>query len=156
LDEVAKLVADGDKAAAAEAWTEAARAYNDALGMLPAGRVAESRRLRLERDKALMLSHKLPDAHEDLKALVGEMEEDAKADPKVLAGARSALANAQYYMTWLMRLEGQSEALWKPEIESARQTYRLLAEEAEGKGDATAAQKHREDLESTIRLARMD
>ena len=45
---------------------------------------------------------------------------------------------------------------WEPEVESARQTYRMLAEQAEERGDKTSADKHREDLESTIRLSRMD
>jgi hypothetical protein len=59
-------------------------------------------------------------------------------------------------MTWLMRLEGLGAQEWEPEIESARQTYRMLAEQDEAKGDQESARKHREDLESVIRLARMD
>lgn len=39
---------------------------------------------------------------------------------------------------------------------NARQTYRMLAERDEAKGDQASARKHREDLESVIRLARMD
>ena len=70
--------------------------------------------------------------------------------------AREALANAQYYMTWLMRLEGLSNDEWEPEIESARQSYKLLAEQDDARGDQAAAQRHREDLESVIRLARLD
>ena len=50
-------------------------------------------------------------------------EDDKTADPKLRDEAREALANAQYYMTWLMRLEGLSNDEWEPEIESARQTY---------------------------------
>jgi hypothetical protein len=66
------------------------------------------------------------------------------------------MANAQYYMTWLMRLEGLGRDAWEPEIESARQTYKLLAEQAEQRGDTPAAKTHQEDLESAIRLARLD
>jgi hypothetical protein len=55
-----------------------------------------------------------------------------------------------------MRLEGEPKDLWEPEIEAARQGYRLLAEQAEINGDADAAKKHRQDLESSIRLARME
>src|SRR6266545_4833947 len=55
-------------------------------------------------------------------------------------------ANAQYYMTWLMRLEGYAREDWEPEIEAARQNFSLLAEQAEAKGDAAAAKKHEEDL----------
>ena len=73
---------------------------------LPAGRVAEARAIRIERAKAQMLARQLPEAHGDLKLLVDELSADPGADPKLLADARSALANSQYYMTWLMRLEG--------------------------------------------------
>jgi hypothetical protein len=59
-------------------------------------------------------------------------------------------------MTWLMRLEGQSPVVWEPEIEAARQTYKMLAERADRKGDSKTAQTHRDDLEAAIRLARMD
>ncbi|HJZ60243.1 MAG TPA: hypothetical protein VKE74_35195, partial [Gemmataceae bacterium] len=81
---------------------------------------------------------------------------DSGVDPALLAEARATLANSQYYVTWLMRLEGLGQEAWEPEIESGRQTYKLLAEEAQKRGDAAAAQKYREDLEATIRLARMD
>ena len=59
-------------------------------------------------------------------------------------------------MTWLMRLEGLGQDEWEPEVESARQTFKMLAEAAEKRGDAAAAAKFREDLESSVRLARMD
>ena len=49
----------------------------------------------------------------------------------LLADARGALANAQYYTTWLMRLEGLPREEWQPEIEASRQNYKLLAERAE-------------------------
>ena len=73
-----------------------------------------------------------------------------------MADARGALANAQYYTTWLMRLEGLSREEWEPEIEASRQNYKLLAEHAEEAGDEAAAEQARSDLESSIRLARMD
>ena len=59
-------------------------------------------------------------------------------------------------MTWLKRLEGLGEADWQPDVENARQSYRQLAEEAEKSGDTAAAKTYRENLEGTIRLARMD
>jgi hypothetical protein len=55
-----------------------------------------------------------------------------------------------------MRLEGEPKDVWEPEIEAARQGYRLLAEQAEAKGDADGKKKHTEDVESSIRLARME
>jgi hypothetical protein len=156
LDQVAKHIRAAEHAAAAGDYFAAVDAYAEAIKHLPPGRTAEARKLRLERAKAQMLARQLPDAHSDLKTLVDELTADPSADPKLLAEARSTMANSQYYMTWLMRLEGRSEGDWEPEIEAARQTYKFLAEEAEQRGDAAAAKKHKEDLESAVRLARMD
>jgi hypothetical protein len=156
LDDTARALTEAGRHADGQEWALAARKYDEALALLPSERTVESRRIRLERDKAQMLAHQLPEAHEDLKILVEELKDDPAAEPEVLADARSALANAQYYMTWLLRLEGQPRDLWEPEIEAARQTYRLLAEQAESSDNPTAGRKYREDLEAAVRLARMD
>ena len=103
-----------------------------------------------------MMFKQLPDAQRELLALVDEINNDPKADPTLQRDAREALANAQFYMTWLMRLEGQPREIWEPEIEASRQNYRLLAEQAEGRKDAASTQRAKEDLESAIRLARLD
>lgn len=156
LDAVAKHVKAAEAAAADEDYAEAADEYNEALKLLPEGRTAEARKLRLEKAKAQMLAKQLPEAHADLKTLVDELAADPAADPKLVADARSAAANSQYYATWLMRLEGLGRDEWEPEVEAARQTYKLLAEEAAKRGDDAAAKKHTEDLEAAVRLARMD
>jgi hypothetical protein len=156
LDAAAARLTEADRLAAAEEYAAAVEAYDEALKLLPADHRGEGRKIRLERNKAMMLAAKLPEAHADLKTLVDELQEDPASDAKLLADARSALAGSQYYMTWLMRLEGLGPDSWEPEIESARQTYKLLAEQAERRGDAPAATRHKEDLESAIRLARLD
>jgi hypothetical protein len=156
LDDVAKLLRQADQHVAAEEWSQAISLYDDALNRLPGKYVAETRRLRLERAKAWMYDKKLPQAHDDLTSLVDELKSDAAADPAMLAEARESLANAKYYLTWLMRLEGQPREVWEPEIESSRQTYRLLAEIAQKSQDADSLKRHQEDLESAIRLARME
>lgn len=156
LDKVAAQLRAAEQAAAREDYAAAVEQYNGALKDLPNGRTADARKIRLEKAKAQMLAKQLPEAHADLKTLVDELSADPAADPKVLADARSTMANSNYYMTWLMRLEGLSAADWEPEIEAARQTYRLLAEQAEKGGDAAAATKHKEDLEAAVRLARLD
>ncbi|MCI0642726.1 MAG: hypothetical protein L0Y72_15905 [Gemmataceae bacterium] len=156
LDDAARWLGKAENFAAQEDWVEAESAYEQALKLLPNERVSDIRRLRLERAKAQMLAKKLPIANQELQSLVAELRDDPKADPKVLAESRSALANSQYYLTWLMRLEGLAKDDWEPEIESARQTYRLLAEQSDAAGDSAGAKKHREDLESAVRLARMD
>ncbi len=55
-----------------------------------------------------------------------------------------------------MRLEGQPAEAWEPVAESARQHFRQLAEDATTAGQPVVAQRHREELDSAIRLARMD
>ena len=156
LDEVAKCVRFAEKATKEEDFATAAREYDLALRAMPENRPAESRKLRLEKAKAQMLANELPEAHADLRGLVDELTADASVDPKLLSDARSTLANAQHYTTWLMRLEGLGRDDWEPEIESARQTFKLLAEDAEKHGDLVAAQKHMEDLEASVRLSRID
>ena len=156
--EQAKLAAAADHAGAA-ASADPAVAVDElsaALAALPNGRAAEARTLRLAKAKAMMESSKLPEARAELETLVEELAADPKADAKLLADSRDALANNQYYNTWLMRLEGQGPEAWEPEIEAARQTYKLLAEQSDAAGDAAGATRHREDLEAAIRLARMD
>jgi hypothetical protein len=145
----------GDEAAR-DLWTQAEAAYAEALEDLPADKVHEGRRLRLERAKAQMFVSRLPEARRDLEQLVGELAEDPSADPALLADTRGALANAQYYTTWLKRLEGAAQPDWQREIEASRQNYKLLAEDLERRGETKLASLAKEDLESSIRLARMD
>jgi hypothetical protein len=156
LDDVSRVLAEADRLAAAHDWEAAASRYQDALTALPEGRINDARRIRLQRAKVQMFAHQLPEANAALRELVDQVQDDKTVDPKLRDEARETLANAQYYMTWLMRLEGLSAAEWEPEIESARQTYRLLAERDLASGDQSSARKHREDLESAIRLSRLE
>ena len=170
LDEVAALIEsadfhvaeaeriaaiDGDEAAVEE-WTSAEADYAEALDLMPAGRVPEIRRLKLERAKAQMFISKLPIANGTLAGMVTELQDDPTADPELLADVQRTFATSQYYMTWLQRLEGAPREEWEPRIDSARQTFKLLASRAEAGTDQSKTEEAREDLESTIRLARMD
>ena len=156
LDDAQELVEQAQQDVANEQWAEAETKYEQALELLPEDRVHERRRVRLERAKAQMLVKKLPVAHRDMKALVEEMQQDENADADLLNESRRVLANSRYYITWLMRLEGKSKSEWEPEIESARQTFRMLAEDAKKSGNNAAAEQNQKDLESSVRLARMD
>jgi len=156
LDDVNTLLRDAERAGASARWPQAVDAYSQALALLPADRVADARQIKLERAKARIEAQKLPEASDDLLELVAELQEDQKADPKQLTQARAALANAQYYLTWLMRLEGLGRDEWLPVIESARQTFRMLAEQASETGESATALQWGEDLESVIRLERME
>lgn len=156
LDKTDRYVLAAEDAAISGLWEEATVNYKAALSNLPAKHVAVDRRLRLELCKAQMHCQKLSTAHGDLKILVTELTSDPDADPELVADARSTLANSQYYMTWLMRLEGQPKSRWEPEIQAARQTYRMLAETSATGDDKNRAVVYQEDLESAILLARMD
>jgi hypothetical protein len=156
LDAVGAELAAADRAARGELWPEAVAAYGRALALLPANRSSEARQIRIERALAQMQAKQLPEATLDLEGLVEEIQSDKAADGEQLSAVRAALANAQYYMTWLMRLEGLGREEWEPVIESARQTFRYLAEQAVAAGDDATAKVRSEDLESAIRLARME
>jgi hypothetical protein len=170
VDRAAALLAKADRAAASaratatnngddaarSQWGEAAADYTEALELLPPERTNELRAARLGRANAQMFVSQLPEARSDLDSLVGELSADPHADPAQLAQARGALANAQFYMTWLKRLEGAPREEWEPEIDASRQTYKLLAEQATRDGDTGAAHDAQENLEAAIRLARQD
>ncbi|MEE2642700.1 MAG: hypothetical protein VX768_18875 [Planctomycetota bacterium] len=158
LDQVDHLVRQAKHSAGENDWEAAVDRYEAALALVPKEMTTESRQLLLEKCKAQMLAKQLPQAHANLQGLLDDMlaEPEEQRDRDLLIETRSSLANSQYYMTWLMRLEGEPEERWRPEIESARQHYKLLAEEVRETGDAEQSEKFVEDLESSIKLARMD
>lgn len=142
IDRAAALLSEADRLAAESEWPAAVEAYDRALAALPEDEVEQIRHARLGRSRAMMFTGGLPQANRDLEGLLRDLTQDPDADPRLVSETRSALANSQYYMTWLLRLEGAPEDDWRPYVEGARQNYKLL--------DA------REDLDSTLRLARMD
>lgn len=157
MDKAAESLAVAKAAMAAEDWSRALSAYDAALAVVDSKenpRLTQS--IRLGKAQAQMFAGQLPEAAADLETLVSDLDRDTNADAKTSAEALSSLANAKFYMTWLKRLEGLGEADWQPDVENARQSYRRLAEEAEKSGDTSAAKTYRENLEGTIRLARMD
>ncbi len=156
LDATQDLLAAARQQVAAGEDGEAVELFSAALERLPAERLDEARRVRLERAKAMLQSQQLPEAYDELTLLLPELEEDAAVDAELVNETREALANSKYYLTWLMRLEGEPRTAWEPEIEASRQHYRLLAEEARAANDSAAVERHQADLEAAIRLARMD
>lgn len=153
LDEAEVRLALAREHAARGEWGQAARACDEALPLLAPEDLAGRRRVRLERARAGMQISELPRSHEDLTALLDELMADPGADPALVADTRLALASAQYYMTWLLRLEGLPREEWEGEAEGARQNYALLAEQA---ADPATRRARQEDLQAAIRLARMD
>lgn len=157
LEEVDSVVQKAHDAAAAGDWANAVALYSDAIDALPDGEDSSDpalhQRLRIELNKARMQSAGLPTAREELETLVTQMQGDEGTDPELLRDAREQLARAQFYTTWLMRLEGLDRTRWEPEIEAARQNWRLLAEEATGDNQKL---RYQEDLEASVRLARLE
>lgn len=156
LDDTQSLLSAARVHADAEEYAQAVQLYDQAIAKLPSDRAVEGHRIRVERAKLQLLDGQLPTAYDDLAVLVPLLQESESTEPSLLADVRETQANAKYYLTWLMRLEGEPRGEWEPEIESARQTYRLLAEQARDRGDEAAALQHQESLEAAIRLARMD
>jgi hypothetical protein len=152
-DDAEALLTEARSAVAKADWSAAVESYQNALGKLPKDEEQLTYRIRLETAKAMMQNRQLPTAREDLAELVADLDDDTAADPAMRDEARSALANARYYMTYLMKLEGLPDSAWEPEIEAARQEYKLLATSATSSALAKASA---DDLESAIRLARMD
>lgn len=134
----------------------AVQAFDEALAALPTADRPLATRLRLERAKARIDAAQLARASQELDALVDELAATPDADPTLVADAHDALATSDFYVTWLKRLEGMPRDEWEPHAESARQSWRRLADAAEARGDAVAATRHAENLEAVIRLARMD
>jgi len=137
-------------------FRQATKYYSDALAALPSERRSEGDAIRLELAKAQMESGQLPEARALLEELLESQENTAASDLSGQMQTRSALAQSQYLMTWLMRLEGQPAEAWESEIDGARQNYRLLVEQSLASGKSSEAQSYRHDLEASIRLARMD
>lgn len=186
VDDVGRLLVLAEGQVAAGHQREAIGLYRQALERMPETMVHRQRQVRLELARLEMTSQMLPEAYLGLTSLVDEVHEDPQADPQFTRQAEAALANAQYYLTWLLRLEGAPQEVWEPEIEAARQTFRELAETAQqaeanrrggaGTGVAVTAESpsrknaassggseengtaegYRRDLEAVIRLARMD
>src|SRR5690606_8117248 len=108
-------------------WSAAQVYYSKALETLPSEQHAERLEIRVERAKALLNDGKLAPAYNDLSVLVEELQSAEQVDKKLLNDAKASLAHAEYYLTWLLRLEGEPKDIWELEIESARQTFRMLA-----------------------------
>jgi tetratricopeptide (TPR) repeat protein len=157
LEKTDAVLVQAHAAADAGRFADAVRHYENALKELPQDAEAFDKRvvqrLQLELGKARMQASGLEDARTELATLVEQLQSDENGDKELLRDARQALARAQFYRTWLMRLEGLPRETWEPEVEAARQNWRLLAEQATSKEDAAV---HQGDVEAAIRLARLE
>jgi cell division protein FtsB len=150
FDQTEALLVEARSAVTSEDWPAAIASYQKALAKLPKNQKETALRIELEIAKAKMQNSGLPEAREELASLVDRANSDPSLPAELREDALATLANARYYMTYLMKLEGLPASEWEPEIEAARQEYKLLAQTGQ---DRT---KHLADLESAIRLARAE
>lgn len=156
MDRVDLMIREARTNVSLENYSAAIQQFDAIMTELPADDRSLAQRIQLEKAKAQMHVAMLPDARTSLEALLTDLRNEQEPDQQLIMETQNTLANAQYYRTWLMRLEGLHEDAWKPEIESARQHYTQLNEIAVAAGDTEAAEKAAQDLESAVRLARMD
>ena len=150
IDEAGAMVRQAEEKTAEGDPAAATALYAEALQRLPSTPSNDRYAVQLAMAKSQMESGQLPEARVLLQTMLDEMLATPDVDPSLVKETRKTLAASQYYMTWLMRLEGLPAEEWEPEIEASRQHYRWLAQKD------VRQTTHREDLESAIRLARMD
>ena len=154
IDQAATHIGLAEKHLINQEFDEAVIEFDEAISLLPKENISTNNRLRLEKAKAQMQCSQLPEAYKDLLSMLSALNENT--EPQLIADTKSTLANAQYYITWLMRLEGHSRDAWEPVIESSRQNYYAAAEFAKSEGNQQSADKLVENLEASIKLARID
>jgi len=154
IDQVATHIGLAEKHLMNNEFDEAVIEFDEAIRLLPKENISANNSLRLEKAKAQMQCSQLPEAYKELLSMLSTLDENTK--PQLVADTKSTLANAQYYMTWLMRLEGHPRELWEPIIESSRQNYYAAAEFAKNEGSQKSADQLIENLEASIKLARID
>jgi hypothetical protein len=158
LDAATQLLREADNFVAESDWVNAQERYESALALLPPEQSAVRQRARLELCKAQMQNKQLPTANQELESLLNEVvaQDPSQLEPGFADEVRAAYANSQYFITWLMRLEGQPRDLWEKEIESAQSIFRYLAKTAEEQQNTELLEISKLDLESCVKLARMD
>ncbi|HIG83384.1 MAG TPA: hypothetical protein EYG40_10975 [Verrucomicrobia bacterium] len=154
IDQAATHIGFAEKHLMNKEFAEAVIEFDEAISLLPKENISTNNRLRLEKAKAQMQCSQLPEAYKDLLSMLSALDENT--EPQLAADTKSTLANAQYYITWLMRLEGHSREVWEPVIESSRQNYYAAAEFAKSEGKQQSADQLVENLEASIKLARID
>ena len=154
LDQAYQHINLAEKHLSDKEFAEAVVDFDKAISSLPSSDISVAKKLRLEKAKAQMQCSQLPEAYKNLESMLSELNENT--EPKIRAEIKSTLANAQYYITWLMRLEGHPREVWEPVIESSRQNYYAAAEFTKSEGNQKTTDQLLQNLEASIKLARMD
>lgn len=131
-------------------WEQAREKYEAALEALPKEGYQKDRRvLRISRALTYLNTKDVAEATDQLETLLEDTRDAAEPDLDLIHDLRGALAHAEYYTAWHMRLENAPRQEWLKELEVARQNFRYLAE-------STPETSARRNLEAAIFLARMD
>ena len=133
-------------------YVTAGQALVSALAALPPD---DPERPRLELEQAVVnaASGDLLLGMEQMSDLLKRLSEKGEGDGTLARATRNELGQAHYHAAWLMRLEGAGTEEWTEEVDAARQHFRLLSETA---SDASEAETCAKNLESAIRLQRLD
>lgn len=151
-------IADARAAAADSDWEAVYTSLNSAELALPDADAKLKEELRFAAAAARIKSGKILEGIEDLQTMLDESELEDNADrytEDLSDRIRNELATGAYHAGVLMRKEGATEDEWKPEVERARQHFRLLAEKASDKSDVEKTETFKKNLEATIRLEHM-
>jgi hypothetical protein len=135
--------------------TAAAESYRQAIAALSDGDKAAQQRLRLAWGNAEVESGALLEGQQRLHTLLSELERDKAAPGELVRSTRHALAESGYLAAFVMRCEGAGPDDWMPQAETARQNFRLLAEQ-DGSDGAEMREAALKNLEATIKLQQMD
>jgi len=146
------LVQQARAAGQSQEWAAAVALYAKAVQALPPDAGDDRVLLSVAHADARIYLGELPEALAELEEL---LRTAPVQQPAVAAHVRAALAEAEYYTAWLMRLEGAEPDEWDTEAAAARQQFRFLAEAHSAAGTAGIGAYHT-NLEASIRLALMD
>jgi hypothetical protein len=153
-DEASAQIALAEKAESQDNWAAATQAYALALVKIPPSEVKLRSQVKLAHAKARMYSGEIIEAIAEMRGMLAENAPEG-GDARISEEVRATLGAAEYYAAWLMRLEGAPADDWSVVADSARQNFRLLSEnQADPAGGESI--EYQENLEATIRLARMD
>lgn len=149
-DRAATLAAQAKKLEESGRWEEARANYEAAVAALPEEGCERQRTvLQMSRAWTYLNTADVAEATHQLQGLLEETRSSDAIDDDLLHDLRGALAHAEYYTAWHMRLENAPREQWRKELEVARQNFRYL-------GEVTPNTSARRNLEAAVLLARMN
>ncbi len=126
--------------------------YEEAAAGMPDSYSEEQVQLRIHAARAKALDGSLLEAIDTMNDVLFEMPALMRRG-RIGRDLRETMARNQYYAAWIMRLEGAPRHDWIVFADQSRQQYRILAETA---GDSDTGGDPAKNLESAVRLTRMD